>query len=215
MITTLWSPRGSPNIVRHAIHLLCGRPALTSLIRVLLRDLHADLSRIHCGSATFSLASEIAEMTTCDCSLCWQKNADDQGARARAHGVGGEDLLPIHEWNTQRAKHFFCSRCAADTFHRVPPRRIISPSTSSVCSFRRARCRCARPRMRACRWSIAMRDANGQARAKPAGAGHSRRRCDKQKRRLGFPKRRFRILTSKEEDFLSFAGLAATYSPRA
>jgi hypothetical protein len=41
-----------------------------------------------------------------------------------------------------------------------------------------------------------------------------RRRPHKQKRRL--PKEAaFFIRTSKEEDFLSFAGLAATYSPRA
>jgi hypothetical protein len=37
----------------------------------------------------------------------------------------------------------------------------------------------------------------------------------KRKRRLRFRKRRFLIQTSKEENFLSLAGLAATYSPRA
>src|SRR5436305_12334330 len=35
------------------------------------------------------------------------------------------------------------------------------------------------------------------------------------KRRLRFRRRRFRIQTSKEENSLSLAGLAATYSPRA
>ena len=30
----------------------------------------------------------------------------------------GADLLSVYEWNTHRAKHFFCSRCGVYTFHR-------------------------------------------------------------------------------------------------
>jgi hypothetical protein len=30
----------------------------------------------------------------------------------------GRDLLSVYEWNTHRAKHFFCSRCGIYTFHR-------------------------------------------------------------------------------------------------
>jgi hypothetical protein len=32
--------------------------------------------------------------------------------------LSGEDLLSVYEWNTRRAKHFFCSRCGIYTFHR-------------------------------------------------------------------------------------------------
>ena len=32
--------------------------------------------------------------------------------------LSGEDLLSVYEWNTHRAKHFFCSRCGVYTFHR-------------------------------------------------------------------------------------------------
>ncbi|WP_375787236.1 GFA family protein [Bradyrhizobium sp. Pha-3] len=32
--------------------------------------------------------------------------------------LGGEDLPSVYVWNTNRAKHFFCSRCGVYTFHR-------------------------------------------------------------------------------------------------
>jgi hypothetical protein len=30
----------------------------------------------------------------------------------------GEDLLTLYEWNTRRAKHYFCRRCGIYVFHR-------------------------------------------------------------------------------------------------
>lgn len=73
----------------------------------------------HCGGVTFTIGAEISELTTCDCSLCRQKNA----LMTKAHGsalivTSGEDLLSAYQWNTHRAKHFFCSRCGIYTFHR-------------------------------------------------------------------------------------------------
>jgi len=65
----------------------------------------------HCGAVTFSLVSDITELTTCDCSLCRQKNALMTKVPESALTVeSGEDLLSVYEWNTHRAKHFFCSR---------------------------------------------------------------------------------------------------------
>lgn len=32
--------------------------------------------------------------------------------------LSGEDVLSLYEWNTQRAKHYFCSRSGIYTFHR-------------------------------------------------------------------------------------------------
>ncbi|PPQ18833.1 glutathione-dependent formaldehyde-activating protein [Bradyrhizobium sp. AC87j1] len=43
----------------------------------------------------------------------------------------GEDLLSIHEWNTQRAKHFLCSRCGIYTFRRM--RRAGSFAVNEFC----------------------------------------------------------------------------------
>jgi hypothetical protein len=73
----------------------------------------------HCGAVTFSLVSEIEELTTCDCSLCRQRNALMTKVHESALTVeSGADLLSVYEWNTHRAKHFFCSRCGIYTFHR-------------------------------------------------------------------------------------------------
>ncbi|WP_256575964.1 GFA family protein [Bradyrhizobium sp. CCGUVB23] len=73
----------------------------------------------HCGAVTFRLVSEISELTTCDCSLCRQKNALMTKVHESALTIlSGEELLSVYEWNTHRAKHFFCSRCGIYTFHR-------------------------------------------------------------------------------------------------
>ena len=73
----------------------------------------------HCGAVRFRVEAPIAELTTCDCSLCVKKNA----VMAKVHEdaltiTAGEDLLSLYQWNTQRAKHYFCSRCGIYTFHR-------------------------------------------------------------------------------------------------
>lgn len=73
----------------------------------------------HCGAVRFQVSAEIAELTTCDCSLCVKKNA----LMAKVHESAlvvteGEDVLSLYQWNTRRAKHYFCSRCGIYTFHR-------------------------------------------------------------------------------------------------
>lgn len=73
----------------------------------------------HCGDVAFRIEADIAELTTCDCSLCTRKNA----VMAKVHEskltiLAGEDALSLYQWNTRRAKHYFCSRCGIYTFHR-------------------------------------------------------------------------------------------------
>ena len=73
----------------------------------------------HCGAVRFELRGEIAELTTCDCSLCVKKNAVMAKVHESALTVtAGEDVLSLYQWNTRRAKHYFCSRCGIYTFHR-------------------------------------------------------------------------------------------------
>lgn len=73
----------------------------------------------HCGAVRFELRAEITELTTCDCSLCVKKNAVMAKAPESALTItAGEDLLSLYQWNTRRAKHYFCSRCGIYTFHR-------------------------------------------------------------------------------------------------
>lgn len=73
----------------------------------------------HCGAVRFAVDAQITELTTCDCSLCVKKNA----VMAKVHEdaltiTAGEELLALYQWNTRRAKHYFCSRCGIYTFHR-------------------------------------------------------------------------------------------------
>jgi hypothetical protein len=73
----------------------------------------------HCGGVRFSLEAEVVELTTCDCSLCVKRNAVmAKVPEAALKVLAGEDLLTLYEWNTRRAKHYFCSRCGIYVFHR-------------------------------------------------------------------------------------------------
>ncbi len=73
----------------------------------------------HCGGVRFRVDAEITELTTCDCSLCAIRNAVMTKVPENALTVlEGESLLTLYQWNTRRAKHYFCSRCGIYVFHR-------------------------------------------------------------------------------------------------
>jgi hypothetical protein len=73
----------------------------------------------HCGTVRFTLRAELVELTTCDCSLCVKKNALMTKVHESALVItAGADALSLYQWNTRRAKHWFCSRCGIYTFHR-------------------------------------------------------------------------------------------------
>jgi hypothetical protein len=73
----------------------------------------------HCGGVKFCIDAEITELTTCDCSLCAIRNAVMTKVPENALTVlEGESLLTLYQWNTRRAKHYFCSRCGIYVFHR-------------------------------------------------------------------------------------------------
>jgi hypothetical protein len=73
----------------------------------------------HCGAVRFRVSAANAELTTCDCSLCLKRNALMAKVPEQALTVlQGEDALTCYQWNTRRAKHYFCSRCGIYVFHR-------------------------------------------------------------------------------------------------
>jgi hypothetical protein len=73
----------------------------------------------HCGAVRFRVNAEIVELTTCDCSLCVKKNALMAKVPEQALTVlEGEAMLTLYQWNTHRAKHYFCSHCGIYVFHR-------------------------------------------------------------------------------------------------
>ena len=73
----------------------------------------------HCGAVRFLVHGPVSELTTCDCSLCAMRNA----LMAKVHESRltlsqGQEQLTCYEWNTRRAKHFFCRCCGIYVFHR-------------------------------------------------------------------------------------------------
>lgn len=73
----------------------------------------------HCGGVRFRILEPPTELTTCDCSLCVKKNALMTKVPETALEItAGVDLLSLYEWNTRRAKHYFCKRCGIYVFHR-------------------------------------------------------------------------------------------------
>lgn len=73
----------------------------------------------HCGGIRFTVAHDLDEVTTCDCSLCVKRNALMVKVPEAALRIDqGEELLATYQWNSMRAKHHFCSRCGIYVFHR-------------------------------------------------------------------------------------------------
>lgn len=73
----------------------------------------------HCGAVRFRIDATIGELTTCDCSLCTMRNAlMAKVPEAALEVIDGEAQLTLYQWNTHRAKHYFCARCGIYVFHR-------------------------------------------------------------------------------------------------
>jgi hypothetical protein len=73
----------------------------------------------HCGAVRFRIHADITELTTCDCSLCSKRGAlMAKVPEAALMVTAGEERLALYQWNTRRAKHYFCDRCGVYVFHR-------------------------------------------------------------------------------------------------
>ena len=73
----------------------------------------------HCGGIRFTVAHDLEELTTCDCSLCVKRNAlMVKVPEASLQIEQGHALLGLYEWNSKRAQHHFCLRCGVYVFHR-------------------------------------------------------------------------------------------------
>ncbi|HEY1726401.1 MAG TPA: GFA family protein [Steroidobacteraceae bacterium] len=75
----------------------------------------------HCAAVRFSvrLADGLRSVRRCTCSYCRMR-----GAIAVTANVGdititqGDGLLSLYQFNTNTAKHYFCSRCGIYTHHQ-------------------------------------------------------------------------------------------------
>ena len=75
----------------------------------------------HCGAVVLEidLPDGIVDPRHCDCSICRRKGA--VVASVLLSGIKiiqGEAVLQLYQFNTQTAKHYFCSVCGIYTHHQ-------------------------------------------------------------------------------------------------
>ena len=72
----------------------------------------------HCGTVTFAFEADVVELVRCNCSLCDKRHVPMVPISIDQLTVlTGEDNLARYQWNTKRARHFFCKTCGIYTFH--------------------------------------------------------------------------------------------------
>ena len=75
----------------------------------------------HCGAVVFQLelSDGLQDLRRCRCSLCKRKGAVMASVLLdRLIILRGEDKLTLYQWNTNIAKHYFCSICGIYTHHQ-------------------------------------------------------------------------------------------------
>ena len=71
----------------------------------------------HCGAVKFEVDAELSQLERCTCSICSKKGAlfcrvpPDQFRQLQ-----GKDDLTLYRFNTELARHYFCSHCGIHTF---------------------------------------------------------------------------------------------------
>jgi hypothetical protein len=74
----------------------------------------------HCGTVRFRtrLADGLRKPRRCNCSICRMRGAVAVSAPLDGFTlVSGEDKLTLYQFNTNSAKHYFCSVCGIYTHH--------------------------------------------------------------------------------------------------
>ncbi|MDP2286498.1 MAG: GFA family protein [Pseudohongiella sp.] len=85
----------------------------------LIRDRHK--STCHCGGVELmlTLPDGIVNPRRCDCSICRRKGAVVASVKLdQIEIIKGAELLTLYQFNTQTARHYFCSRCGIYTHHQ-------------------------------------------------------------------------------------------------
>ena len=84
-------------------------------------ELHKHKAACHCKAVQFvvTLKDTFKSARRCDCSFCRMRGAvvvsvDLDGIEF----TGGQDKLTLYQFNTNAAKHYFCSVCGIYTHHQ-------------------------------------------------------------------------------------------------
>ena len=84
-----------------------------------LRALKRYTGSCHCGAIRFEIDTDLAELTTCNYSICRRKNAlMVKVHESRFKLLAGAESLTEYQFHTQTAHHFFCKTCGIYPFHR-------------------------------------------------------------------------------------------------
>src|SRR5947207_12271091 len=86
----------------------------------------------HCGGVRFTarLTDGLRSARRCTCSYCRMRGAIAVSADLDGINITrGSELLTLYQFNTNTAKHYFCSRCGIYTHHQ---RRRSEEHTSEL-----------------------------------------------------------------------------------
>lgn len=75
----------------------------------------------HCGSVELllNLPNGIVNPRRCDCSICRRKGAVVASVKlSDIEVLKGKEALRLYQFNTNTAKHYFCSNCGIYTHHQ-------------------------------------------------------------------------------------------------
>jgi hypothetical protein len=73
----------------------------------------------HCGRVTFEMQAKLDYVVNCNCSLCRRRGALwHPASEANLRILTGEAELALYQFNTMRAKHYFCRHCGIHPFTR-------------------------------------------------------------------------------------------------
>jgi hypothetical protein len=73
----------------------------------------------HCGAVRFTVTSDFAGLSDCNCSRCVRLGWVMQSVPASAFTlVRGAEVLKSYRFNTHAIEHQFCSECGIEAFAR-------------------------------------------------------------------------------------------------
>jgi len=77
--------------------------------------------RCHCGNVEFEveLPNGFEELSRCNCSMCARRGAVVTSVPLSAFKIlKGANQLSLYQFNTKKAKHYFCANCGIYTHHK-------------------------------------------------------------------------------------------------
>jgi hypothetical protein len=73
----------------------------------------------HCGRVRFEVATDLAQIISCNCSICTKRGLLLSFVKPEAFKLlAGEDALREYLFNTRRIAHQHCADCGTEPFAR-------------------------------------------------------------------------------------------------